>query len=363
MFAYADCIFRKLGLQRLQNFVGNIANCLVVFTRVVILLRTKTHNWSACLHTWVAHLQTCVARVELFLQFSRWFLQHCNLRLQMCQVIVQMCTYCEQGCPQQKHCLHVCAFSFAHVQVLFARVHVWCAHVKLRYQAFAHLVCKFPILVCNCASLVFHVFLFKWLFASQANLSCMFLQTWIANNVQTWFARFAKNLFRAVAYLLRKLATFVRTFCKFACVCYLCTLGRHCLVFCKRGFPLMRMILYVICSFVLFVLANSHDCYCNLCRLCSQHCQFSCATFANMFFFANSHIHCSQLRTLCLHIGSSVCVCQMANLACNSAILFGKFATKTNGLNICQTFSLRVANSVHLLHIVVYTSTRSPCKL
>ena len=194
MFAYADCIFRKLGLQRLQNFVGNIANCLVVFTRVVILLRTKTHNWSACLHTWVAHLQTGVARVELlFLQFSRWFLQHCNLRLQMCQVIVQMCTYCEQGCPQQKHCLHVCAFSFAHVQVLFARVHVWCAHVKLRYQAFAHLVCKFPILVCNCASLVFHVFLFKWLFASQANLSCMFLQTWIANNVQTWFACFAKK--------------------------------------------------------------------------------------------------------------------------------------------------------------------------
>ena len=93
-----------------------------------------------------------------------------------------------------------------------------------------------------------------------------------------------KNLFRAVAYLLRKLATFVRTFCKFACVCYLCTLGRHCLVFCKRGFPLMRMILYVMCSLVLFALANSHDCYCNLCRLCSQHCQFSCATFANMFF-------------------------------------------------------------------------------
>ena len=138
----------------------------------------------------------------------------------MCQVIVQMCTYCEQGCPQQKHCLHVCAFSFAHVQVLFARVHVWCAHVKLRYQAFAHLVCKFPILVCNCASLVFHVFLFKWLFASQANLSCMFLQTWIANNVQTWFARFAKKLVSRSGLLASQACNF-RAYLLQVCLCVL----------------------------------------------------------------------------------------------------------------------------------------------
>ena len=122
MFAYADCIFRKLGLQRLQNFVGNIANCLVVFTRVVILLRTKTHNWSACLHTWVAHLQTCVARVELLF---------CNSPDGFCSIAILGCRCVKLLCK--------------------------CAHIVSKVAHNRNIVCMFVHLVlhmCKCCSRV-----------------------------------------------------------------------------------------------------------------------------------------------------------------------------------------------------------------
>ena len=163
-----------------------------------------------------------------------------------------------------------------------------------------------------------------------------------------------------MAYLLRKLATFVRTFCKFACVCYLCTLGRHCLVFCKRGFPLMRMILYVMCSLVLFALANSHDCYCNLCRLCSQHCQFSCATFANMFFFCKfSHTLFATSHTLSAHWQQCLCL-PNGKLSLQLRNLVRKVCNKNKWLeHLPDIFSTRCKLGAPFAHCGVHIDKKS----